>query len=94
MSSYLGGVVSPESPPVGEKQANGITEEAGKTAREIMKVYKCALEDGIKESLLDDSILLQWMARWAAMAHNRYQVGHDGRTAYQRQLGKPCRLAS
>ena len=50
-SSYLGGAVSPEGPPIGEKQSDGVTEEAGKTVREIMRVYKCALEDGIKESL-------------------------------------------
>ena len=76
---------------MGEKQANGAAEEAGKTVREIMKVYKCAIEDGIKEALPDDAIILQWLARWSAMAYNRYQVGSDGKTAYQRQLGKPCR---
>ena len=91
VASYLGGVVTPEGPPVGEKQSNGTAEEAGKAVREIMRVYKCAIEDGIGEALPEDSPILLWMARWAAMAHNRSQVGHDGKTAYQRQLGRPCR---
>ena len=32
----------------------------------------------------------EWMVRWAAMAYNRYQQGHDGRTAYRRQNGREC----
>ena len=31
------------------------------------------------------------MARWAAMAYNRYQQGNDGKTTYQRQTGRACR---
>ena len=40
MGRYLGGSVTPENPPVGDKAANGAAEEAGKTVRELMKVYK------------------------------------------------------
>ena len=47
--------------------------------------------DGIGVCLEDEDVVLQWLARWAAMAYNRFQVGSDGRTAYQRQLGKACR---
>ena len=84
VGSYLDGGVSPEGPPVGEKQANGTAEEAGKAVREMMRVYKCSVEEGTGEPLADDSPILLWMARWAAMALNRFQVGHDGKTPYQR----------
>ena len=33
---------------------------------------------------------MQGMARWAAMALNRFQQGHDGKTALQRQTGRQC----
>ena len=70
LSRYLGGVTTPEHSPTGESQSNGAVEEAGKTVREIMKVYKCQLEDKIGK-LEEDAVIMQWMARWAAMAYNR-----------------------
>jgi hypothetical protein len=76
---------------VGESQANGRVEEAGKTIRELVKVYKDQVEDGIGEVLETDSVLMQWMIRWAAMAYSRFQQGADGKTAYQRQTGRACR---
>ena len=54
-----------------------------------MKVYKCQLEDRIGK-IEDDALIMQWMARWAAMAYNRFQQGHDGRTPFQRQTGRVC----
>ena len=41
--------------------------------------------------LEDKSVIMQWMARWAAMAYNRYARGTDGKTAYQRQTGRWCK---
>ena len=55
-----------------------------------MKVYTLQLEDEIG-ALDPEWVIWQWMARWAAMAYNRYQHGSDGRTAYQRQTGRMCR---
>lgn len=74
-----------------EKQANGAVLEAGESIREVMRVYECVVEDGIQEALEDDAVILQWLARWAAMSYNRFQIGSDGKTAYQRQLGKAFR---
>ena len=83
LSRYLGGSVTPENPPVGESASNGAAEEAGKTVRDLMKVYKCQLED--KVGAIDEkAIIMQWMARWAAMVYKRFQQGHDGKTPYQR----------
>ena len=71
LSRYLGGPVTPENPPVGESGSNGAVEEAGRTIREIMKLHKCQLEAKVGH-LSDNFIILQWMARWAAMVCNRY----------------------
>ena len=62
LGRYLGGSITPENPPVGEKQANGVAEEAGKTVRDIMKVYKSQLEDHVGP-LDEKSGIMQWMAR-------------------------------
>ena len=86
MTDDEGGSITPENSLVGESQSNGAVEVAGKTVRELMNVYKCQLEDHIGR-LDDGMIILQWIARWPAMAYNRYQQGVD----YQRQTGHVCR---
>ena len=35
---------------------------------------------------------MQWMVRWAAMMYNRYKIGEDGKTPYERQQGKKCKV--
>lgn len=71
-------------------QSNGAVEEAGKTIREMIKVYRCRLKDQVGK-LDDDAVIYQWVTRWAAMAYNRFQQGCDGRTASQHQTGRICR---
>ena len=39
-----------------------------------------------------DLPVMQWMARWAAMAISRFKVGKDRCTAYERQRGKRCSI--
>ena len=90
LSRYLGGTVTPEGPPPGEKQANGCVEEAGKTIRDIMRVYKVQLEAGVGK-LEEKEVIMQWLARWAVMSYNRYQRGTDGKTPCQRQTGRWCK---
>ena len=90
LGRYLGGTITPETTAVGESSSNGAVENADKTVHEIMKVFKCQLEEHVGK-IEEDMVILQWMARWAAMAYNRYQQGSDGRTAFQRQTGRLCR---
>ena len=85
-----GGIINPEQPPKGEHACNGVVEEAGRTIRDTLRVYKLQLETKLKCDLEIDSPIMQWMARWAAMAISRFRVGKDGNTAYERQRGKRC----
>ena len=32
-----------------------------------------------------------WLTRWVAMSYNRFQMGKDGKTPYQRQIGRACK---
>ena len=91
LGRYHGGKVIPEQPPPGESQANGRVEEAGKTLRGYVKVFKDVLEKKTGEKIPTDAAILQWLVRWAAMLHSRFRLGTDGKTAYERQKGRKCR---
>ena len=80
-----------DRPPKGESQSNGAVEESGKTVREFVRVLRDALESKAKVRLTGDDVATYWMIRWAAMVASRYLVGKDGRTAYERRRGRPCR---
>ena len=58
----------------------------------MLRVFKLQLEAKIKHDLDTDLPIVQWMARWAAMAISRFRVGKDGRTAYERKRGRRCRM--
>ena len=92
LGRYHGGLVIPEEPAKGESRSNGLVEEAGKTIREYAMVYKEHLEEKSGCKIREDSIILQWIIRWAAMALSRYKVGVDGKTAYERRKGRNCKL--
>ena len=92
LAAYHGGSIAPEKPPKGESQSNGRVEEAGKTIRGIAKVLKDQIERRTQMKIEAEHPVMQWMVRWAAMLHNRYQKGEDGRTAYQRQKGRTCQI--
>ena len=81
LAKLHGGDVTPEQPPKGEHASNGAVEEAGRSVRDMLRVYKIQLEDKVGHSLEVDSPVVQWMTRWAAMALSRFKVGKDRRTA-------------
>ena len=90
LGRYHGGRVIPEQPPPGESQSNGRAEEAGKTTRGYIKVFKDMIEKKTGEKIKTDAHIMQWLVRWAAMLHSRFRKGNDGKTAYQRQKGRKC----
>ena len=92
LGRYHGGEVVPEEPAKGESQSNGTVEEAGKTVREYVRVYKEQIEMKTGAKLSSDSTIVLWAIRWAAMALSRFQVGTDGKTAYERRKQRRCRL--
>ena len=90
LAKYHGGKMIPEGPPKGESQSNGVIEEAGKTIREFVRVYKDQVEEKAGIKLDSDEVIILWMIRWAAMVCSRYLVGKDGKTAYERRKGRKC----
>ena len=65
-----------------------MVEEAGKTIGGFAKTFKDMIEDYIQEELPTDSVIMQWLGRWAAMVHSRLKLGEDGKTSFERQKGR------
>ena len=80
----------PENPPPGESQCNGRAEEAGKTIRSYLRLFKDMIEAETQEKLETDAVILQWLVRWMAMMYSRVRKGTYGRMAYERQEGRKC----
>ena len=80
-----GGQVTPEQPPKGEHQANGLAEVTGRHIRDQVRVMKLQLQRKLGRQVLEDEPVMAWMIRWAAMSMSRFKKGRDGFTPYQRQ---------
>ena len=79
-----GGRVTPEQPPPGEHQSNGLAEVTGRHVRDHARVPKLHLQRRLGRKVADDEPIMPWLLRWAAMSMSRFQRGQDGLTAYQR----------
>ena len=51
---------------------------------------KAQLEHNIGHDIEPDAVILQWLVRWSGVVLNRYSVGQDGITAYERIRTRPC----
>ena len=49
------------------------------------------IESGVGGKLHKDAVILQWAIRWAANLIYFYQIGDDGKTAFERIKGRKCR---
>merc|ERR1712074_511408 len=77
-----------ETPLVYESQANGAIENAIQQVQGQFRVIKDALESRIGERISGDKHIVPWMISHAAAFINRYQIGQDCKTNYQRWKGK------
>ena len=57
-----------------------------------MKVMRSALEERLGLKLNVKSTVWPWMAEYAALLLNRLEVGHDGKTSYERVKGKKAKV--
>jgi hypothetical protein len=73
---------------VGDSKGNGLAERAVQQVEEMVRVHKLAVETRIKEKLPVNHPMMGWLVEHAADVLNRYSVGQDGRTPYQRLKGR------
>ena len=80
-----GGRITPEHPPRGEHQANGLAEVTGRHIRDHARVLKLHLQARLKRKIAQGEPIMPWLLRWAAMTQSRFGKGRDGKTQYERQ---------
>ena len=79
-----------EETPVGEHNAN-LAEGMVRRVREQARVIISQMESGAKGKIEKDADILQWAIKWEADLITYYQVGEDGKTAFERIKCRKCR---
>lgn len=77
-----------EEAPEYEPQSNGRAERCVHMSKGLYITMRSALEHRIGRALPDEHPAHTWMIRHAACLHNRYDIGVDGRTPWERVAGK------
>ena len=77
-----------EYSPVGASQSNGMIERAIQSVSGQTRVLLGALEEKWGCSIPYDHPLICYIVEYAGVLLNRFEVGVDGRTAYERNKGK------
>ena len=80
--------VIPEYSPVGSKQSNGVVERGIQSVEGQVRTMRDALEERIGVTLEIGDTIWPWLVEYAGHLLNRHEVGHDGKTAYERLKGK------
>ena len=77
-----------EHSPVGESQSNGVAERQVQAVEDLIRTMRGALMNRLQCRIAATHPLFQWLVCHAASVMNRYVVGRDGRTAFQRLHGR------
>ena len=80
-----------ENSPPGDSRSNGAAERAVKAVSEQVRVLRAGLQARLGMVLKGNHPVTTWLIQHAADCLNKYQVGEDGKTAYERQRGRKCR---
>ena len=84
--------VMEEESPIEEHQSNGTIEVTVREIQKHVRVMKSALEERMKCEVPSRHPKLAFLVGLAGRLMSRYQVGRDGRTAYELHAGKPYRI--
>ena len=74
----------PVNPPAYDPQSNGAAERAVQEVKAQIRSIKLGIEARVKKEVNNELPILEWMIPHAAGAINRFLIGVDGKTAYQR----------
>ena len=69
----------------GDKESNGLIENAVMLLRGIIRTFKCHIESKTQEPLIDDSPVIGWLVEHVGCILSRCQKGRDGRTPFETQ---------
>ena len=88
-----GGRMVVESSPVGHSASNGVAERSIREIEQQVRTMRSALEARWGVRLQGQHPMFTWMVEYAAVLVNRFLVGRDGKTAYERSRGKRARTS-
>ena len=77
-----------ENSKIYDSQTNGVSERAVQSIECITRTHKLALERKLRKRIPCDHPIMSWLVEHGADLLNKYQVGKDGRTAFERIKGK------
>jgi hypothetical protein len=79
-----GGKYIEENSPVGASQSNGVVERGIQSVTGQVRVLLDALGVRWKMKIDQGHLIICYIVEYAALLLNRFEVGHDGRTTYER----------
>lgn len=82
-----------ENSKVGQSASNGVAERAVQPISELNRVMRSCLQDHLKIGIPSHHPVIAWMLEHAGELIPSFQIGPDGRTAYERARGKPVRCS-
>ena len=82
------GVVVQETSAEGDPQSNGAAESSVNVVKGHVRSIKLAVESASGVEVPADHNLLTWLVSYATSMHRRFSVGRDGKTAYERNVGR------
>ena len=74
--------------PVKSSASNGVMERGIQSAQGRIRVPRDALEGRLKREIAAVECIVPWIVEWSAHVLNRFGVGKDGRTPFERCKGK------
>ena len=74
----------------GDPQSNGAAEVQQMLSKGHARSIKLAVESASSVEVPADHDMLTWFVPYAAGMHRRFAVGRDGKSAYQRSVGRRC----
>ena len=80
--------VTTEDAVKGDKESNGLIENAVMLMRGIIRTIKCHIESKTQEPLSDNSPVMPWLVEHAGCILSRCQKDRDGKTPFERLHGK------
>ena len=87
-----GGRYVMEQSPVGASASNGVVERAILSIEQQVRVMRSAVEGRWGVKLGTRHPVIPWIVEHAAVLLNRFEVGHDGKTALERNKGKKAKF--
>ena len=85
--AWTGDVVQ-ETSTEGDPQSNGAAESSLNVVKGHVRSIKPAVESASGVEVPADHDLLTWLVPYAASMHRWFAVGRDGKTAYERNVGR------